>query len=352
MMPLRLNCKVVIVSQSNVGVSALFQQVTTLIEQKPELQDLRAHCLRFRSHKVETHDVERMLGYAEIEDNAPPPDQYSMTAATHHFVQLNPKHELSVRLHKLLAYRQNGSKPPKGSPSTIEETVKSIQVRVFETLLCVSATMAMSTFLKDIGFNADAAIMDEASQATEADVLMTLTNQELLQLLLIVGDIQQLGPVVQSASARRNTHGNFLTTSALARFIKCHPHADHLKLMTNFRADPSLVPMPSELSYGGKIISGRPSNRGPLTQRVLRLSQGREFAGATKSRRPLLATSRQVFFDTKSNSHQDPRTRSTINASGVRLLVEFGGRLVNEAYVQQKDIGIISMYKMDVLDIA
>ncbi|SMY28047.1 unnamed protein product [Zymoseptoria tritici ST99CH_1A5] len=188
-MLLRLNCKVVIVSQSNVGVSALFQQVTTLIERKPELQDLRAHCLRFRSHKVETHDVERMLGYAEIEDNAPPPDQYSMAAAIHHFVQLNPMHELSLRLHELLACRQNGSKPPKGSPSTIEETVKSIQVRVFETLLCVSATMAMSTFLKDIGFNADAAIMDEASQATEADVLMTLTNQELLQLLLIVGDI-------------------------------------------------------------------------------------------------------------------------------------------------------------------
>lgn len=57
---MRMGAKVLVCSQSNSGASALFDQVTNLIESRKDIQDLGDKCVRYRSNVVEELALEQL----------------------------------------------------------------------------------------------------------------------------------------------------------------------------------------------------------------------------------------------------------------------------------------------------
>lgn len=94
----------------------------------------------------------------------------------------------------------------------------------------------------------DRVLVDEATQATEAAVLVPLTRG--CQQLVLVGDHCQLPPTVLSTQAQEEGHG----VPLFSRMVACGvvPHM----LDTQFRMHPAIAMFPSDLFYGGLLKNG------------------------------------------------------------------------------------------------
>ncbi|KAI7428098.1 hypothetical protein KC336_g5677 [Hortaea werneckii] len=346
---MRMGAKVLVCSQSNNGTSALFEQVTNILESRKDMQDLRDECVRYRSNVIEELALEQL-------ESALPPDplrqdreKYSMAARIQDYVQQNPEdtvvREFKSHLQARLLGKSSASRSSFGTAITV------LQQRIMSGCFLVGATAFMSTNLHTLNYDADVLIFDVASQATEPDLLMATATQPDLLLVVLAGDLKQLGPVVPSHANSRNTYGNILATSPLRRVKAAYPQVQSLMLRRNYRAHPTLIEMPSELFYDGLMVPGCPdlgSWDTQLARRVQSMLTGPDFAGAFRDRDKAFAhDNRQLFFDVRSSPVREGNGTSWRNESGVAAVVALAKRLTTTCEVAPSDIGIISMYRED-----
>ncbi|KAI7485785.1 hypothetical protein KC351_g3736 [Hortaea werneckii] len=309
---MRLGAKVLISSQSNSGASALFDRVIRLIESREDLEDLRHCCVRYRSNVVEELELEQLQSGLQPDELRRDRQKYSMAARIHDYIESHPADPLVQDYH---------------------------------------TTAFMSTNLQDLNYEAHALFFDEASQATEPDLLMALVDQPELVLVVLAGDLKQLGPVVPSLTNRRNPYGNILATSSLKRMKESYPQIERLLLNRNYRAHPSLIAMPSKLFYEGSMVAGSANPAvwdTPLARNVLSMLAGRDFSDAFADRYAALSNgNRQFFVDVPTEPMREEDGTSWRNEGRVEAIVAIAKRLTSTCQVQPSDIGIISMYRED-----
>lgn len=346
---MRLGAKVLISSQSNSGASALFDQVTSLLESHEDLEDLRHCCVRYRSNVVEELALEQL-------QSGLPPDQlrrdrqkYSMAARIHEYIEGHPAEPLVQDYQNHLQARRFEKNPL--SHRSFATVMTLLQQRIMEDCLLVSATAFMATNVEDLNYEAHALFFDEASQATEPDLLMALVHQPELALVVLAGDLKQLGPVVPSLTNCRNPYGNILATSPLKRMKVACPQIERLLLSHNYRAHPSLIAMPSKLFYEGSMVAGLANTAAwdtPLARNVLSMIAGSDFSDAFADRSAALSNgNRQFFVNVPTEPVREEDGTSWRNEGGAVAIVAIAKRLTTTCQVQQSDIGIISMYRED-----
>jgi len=98
------------------------------------------------------------------------------------------------------------------------------------------------------GLRFDVVVVDEATQATETELLIALKHQ--CELLILVGDHCQLPPTVISTVAARGGFGRSLFERLLST------GAPHAMLDTQYRMHPAISLMPSRLFYGSSLQDG------------------------------------------------------------------------------------------------
>lgn len=85
---------------------------------------------------------------------------------------------------------------------------------------------------------------------------MSVLEQQLqLKLVVIAGDESQLPPTVNSLQGKRNPLGDILSIYFSTWLLEGYPNITRFALTVNFRAHPSLIPMPSQTSYGGDMAA-------------------------------------------------------------------------------------------------
>jgi len=94
----------------------------------------------------------------------------------------------------------------------------------------------------------DRVLIDEATQATEAAVLVPLMRG--CRQLVLVGDHCQLPPTVLSTRAEEEGHG----VPLFSRMVACG--VPPFMLDTQYRMHPAIAMFPSDLFYGGKLLNG------------------------------------------------------------------------------------------------
>jgi helicase MOV-10 len=99
-------------------------------------------------------------------------------------------------------------------------------------------------------------VMDEVANALEPRALIPLQLAIPSTSIVMAGDDKQIGPQVQSPSARH--HG--LKQSMLVRlvgldFYQKHPET-FIELKTNYRSHPKLLDLPSRIFYNGNLVAG------------------------------------------------------------------------------------------------
>ncbi|KAI7185129.1 hypothetical protein KC363_g7318 [Hortaea werneckii] len=306
---MRMGAKVLVCSQSNSDASALFDQVTNLIESHQDIRDLGDRCVRYRSNVVEE------LAMEHLESSLPPDplrqyhQKYSMATHIHEYIEHYPGDPVVRDLKAHLQVRRLGKEP--ASRNSFGTVITLLQQRIMGDCLLVGATAFMSTNLDDLNYHAHVLIFDEASQATEPGLPMATATQ-LDLLVVLAGDLKQLGPVVPSHTNNRNTYGNILATSPLRRVKTAYPEVQRMMLHRNYRAHPSLIKMSSKLSYKGEMVAGCPDIAAWDTQLARRV-----------------------------------RWSSWRNEGGVAAVVALAKRLTSTCNVSSSDIGIISMYRED-----
>jgi regulator of nonsense transcripts 1 len=91
-------------------------------------------------------------------------------------------------------------------------------------------------------------LVDEATQATEAAILVPMTRG--CRQLVLVGDHCQLPPTVLSTRAEEEGHG----VPLFSRMVACG--VPPFMLDTQYRMHPSIAQFPSDLFYGGLLMNG------------------------------------------------------------------------------------------------
>lgn len=225
-----------------------------------------------------------------------------------------------------------------------------------ESKRVVVTTMAMASklpYLLDLprGFF-DLIVVDEAGQATEIDtaaVVGPLLDPKVGQVVL-AGDPQQLGPVIQSKLAAR--YG--LDVSMLERLTRRTvyrkrppPVPTHganggeddeeeviydprvlTKLVRNYRSHEMILSLPSELFYDGELRA----EADPVTRSQLAQWPGLPTLGA-----PL------IFHGVKGKDEREGTSPSWFNRSEIEVVRGYVEELLtSEPRVQPEDIGIIS----------
>ncbi|KAI6883745.1 hypothetical protein KC360_g4873 [Hortaea werneckii] len=345
---MRMGAKVLVCSQSNSDASALFDQVTNLIESHQDIRDLGDRCVRYRSNVVEE------LAMEHLESSLPPDplrqyhQKYSMATHIHEYIEHYPGDPVVRDLKAHLQVRRLGKEP--ASRNSFGTVITLLQQRIMGDCLLVGATAFMSTNLDDLNYHAHVLIFDEASQATEPGLPMATATQ-LDLLVVLAGDLKQLGPVVPSHTNNRNTYGNILATSPLRRVKTAYPEVQRMMLHRNYRAHLSLIKMSSKLSYKGEMVAGCPDIAAwdtQLARRVRSWLSGPDLAAAFQNREKALAQdNRQFFLNVQSQPVREDNRSSWRNEGGVAAVVALAKRLTSTCNVSSSDIGIISMYRED-----
>ena len=136
-----------------------------------------------------------------------------------------------------------------------------IRSGVLVDCLLYAATTPVASRLDIYDVKIRVMISDEAAQAGESDAVAALPAD--LEFLVMSGDVQQLGPVVLSHQAERNSLSNILTKSLMGRVLASYPEIQRVQLNVNYRSHPSIVALGSKLFYADKMTSGRDTRNCP-----------------------------------------------------------------------------------------
>ncbi|MFC7077821.1 AAA domain-containing protein [Haloarcula halophila] len=203
-----------------------------------------------------------------------------------------------------------------GDPGECAGRLQGAQVVAATTATCGSTAMASQSF--------DTVVVDEAGQLTEPGTLAATT---LGDRFVLVGDHQQLPPVVQSEDET-------LTRSLFERLIDAHPEAG-VMLDRQYRMAQHIQAFASREFYDGQL---RPANGAVAAQKV------DDLDGVTVDALPSHLRERVSFVDPDGS-----RTGNTnpTEADAVADVV----RAYREAGVAAADIGVIAPYRAQVAEL-
>ena len=125
-----------------------------------------------------------------------------------------------------------------------------------DVVLIVCTTEVANGLVQKLCFKPEVVLLDEASQLTTVDVASVIVKQT-LKLLLLAGDVQKLGPVSLSNTARKNPLGNLLVLSSLERILFAYPYLTSFTLTENYRSHADTWHMANKIFYEGKMTSGQ-----------------------------------------------------------------------------------------------
>ncbi|MFC7250882.1 AAA domain-containing protein [Halomicroarcula sp. GCM10025324] len=204
-----------------------------------------------------------------------------------------------------------------GDPGECAATLQNAQVVAATTATCGSTALQSQSF--------DVAVVDEAGQLTEPGTLAATT---LADRFVLVGDHQQLPPVVQSEDET-------LTTSLFERLIEAYPDAG-VMLDKQYRMAQHIQAFASQEFYDGAL---RPANGDVAGQRI------DDLAGVSLDSLPSHLRDRVSFVDP--DGTQVGNTNPT-EADAVADVVA----AYREAGVPAADIGVIAPYRAQVSEIS
>ncbi|KAK3072779.1 hypothetical protein LTR53_006195 [Teratosphaeriaceae sp. CCFEE 6253] len=339
--------RVLVQSQSNKGVDALFESAVQMVS-KHDRADLLDDFVRMRSEVLEESLAQQLeSGLVPVGDEFVAAN-YWMAACIKRFMRRNPGNPVVVEYAAHLRARREKRRLTSCRPWKM--VVVEMRNKILEKATVVGTTAFVATTLGDTDFVADVVVFDEAGQATDPDLAMGITKQlTKLKLLVLSGDTAQLGPVVQSALANRNSLGSVLEVSALQRMKQAYPHFTRIDLTQNYRGHPSTFAMASNMFYLGQMVPGGNLARWdtPLARKVLGILSGYDFRNAFRNRALALKDNRQFFVNVPGEPQLEVNGTSWYNPTGIRALVAFTRMLLDHG-VKPSDIGIISMYGEDV----
>jgi DNA replication ATP-dependent helicase Dna2 len=203
-----------------------------------------------------------------------------------------------------------------GDPSECATTLQSAQVVAATTATCGGTAMQSQSF--------DAAVVDEAGQLTEPGTLAATT---LADRFVLVGDHQQLPPVVQSEDET-------LTTSLFQRLIEEFPDAG-VMLDRQYRMAQHIQAFASREFYDGQL---RPATGEVAGQRIDQLD------GVSLDSLPEHLRERVSFVDP--DGAQTGNT-NPVEADAVAAVVE----AYRETGVPAADIGVIAPFRAQVAEL-
>ncbi len=203
----------------------------------------------------------------------------------------------------------------RGDPAEKAERLREAPVVAATTASCGSRVMRACSF--------DVALVDEAAQLTEPE---TLAAVNLADRFVLVGDHQQLPPVVRSDSD--------LSESLFERLIEQYPDAA-VRLDRQYRMAQRIQAYPSREFYDGDLrpASGEVAGRHPT-----------DLAGVSDGDLPAYLRDRVSFLDVGGD---DARHTDAVEADAVAEVV---GDL-REAGVDPDDVGVIAPFRAQVAEI-
>ncbi|MCU4719640.1 AAA domain-containing protein [Halapricum hydrolyticum] len=203
-----------------------------------------------------------------------------------------------------------------GEPDELASDLRDAPVVAATTASCGSRIVREQAF--------DAAVVDEAGQLTEPG---TLAATNLAERFVLIGDHQQLPPVVRAE--------NELQESLFERLIQTHPDAGVL-LDRQYRMAQRIQAFPSRAFYDGQL---RPAS-GEVAARRLD-----DLDGVDSSALPEHLRDRVVFVDP--DGHARGNTNPEEADAVARIVEEFVS-----AGVSRADIGVIAPYRAQVAEIS
>ncbi|EMA02011.1 DNA replication ATP-dependent helicase Dna2 [Haloarcula vallismortis] len=204
-----------------------------------------------------------------------------------------------------------------GDPGECASRLQNAQVVAATTATCGGSTLQTQEF--------DVAVVDEAGQLTEPGTLAATT---LADRFVLVGDHQQLPPVVQSEDET-------LSTSLFERLIDAHPDAG-VMLDRQYRMAQHIQAFASREFYDGQL---RPATGEVAAQRL------NDLDGVSTASLPEGLRDRVAFVDP--NGSQIGNTNPTEADRIAELVASY-----RSAGVPAEDIGVIAPYRAQVAEIS
>ncbi|WP_336339172.1 AAA domain-containing protein [Haloarcula brevis] len=204
-----------------------------------------------------------------------------------------------------------------GDPGECAARLQTAQVVAATTATCGGTTLQTQEF--------DVAVVDEAGQLTEPGTLAATT---LADRFVLVGDHQQLPPVVQSEDET-------LSTSLFERLIDAHPEAG-VMLDRQYRMAQHIQAFASREFYDGQL---RPATGAVAAQRIDHLD------GVSLDALPAHLRDRVSFVD------PDGSQRGNTNPAEADAVAEVVAAY-REAGVPADDIGVIAPYRAQVAELS
>ena len=202
-----------------------------------------------------------------------------------------------------------------GDPEERAATLVEASVVAATTATCGSRIARTQSF--------DVAVVDEAGQLTEPG---TLAAAVLADRLVLVGDHQQLPPVVRAETE--------LSRSLFERLMETHPEAA-VTLTRQYRMAQRIQAFPSQEFYDGRLR--------PATPAVAGQSLG-ELAGVDRSQLPAWLRDPVAYVD------PDGEAEGHTNPAEARAVAEIVAAY-REAGVSPDQIGVIAPYRAQVTEI-
>ena len=188
-------------------------------------------------------------------------------------------------------------------------------------IVCATLSGSGHEMLRDIDFEFEAVVIDEAAQCVELSALIPLKYG--CSKCILVGDPKQLPPTVFSREAAQFLYER----SLFARMAENHPKDVHL-LDTQYRMHPHISAFPSQSFYDGRLRDG--------------VTEASRFMPWHHS--PLMGPYR--FFNVQGYSTRDSRN-SLVNVKEAEVVMQLYHRLVTDCAGYQffGKIGVITPYK-------
>ncbi|MFD1588841.1 AAA domain-containing protein [Halorientalis brevis] len=211
----------------------------------------------------------------------------------------------------------------RGDPSAISTELREASVVAATTASCGSTVMREQEF--------DVAIVDEAGQITEPGALAAIN---LAERFVLVGDHQQLPPVVQAEDEMDGDDTADLGSSLFERLIEAHPEAS-VMLDRQYRMAQRIQAFASREFYDGQL---RPATGEVAAQRLT------DLPGVSLDALPAHLQDSVAFVD------PDGRARGNTNPDEADAVVETIESF-RAAGVEADEIGVIAPYRAQVAEI-
>lgn len=149
---------------------------------------------------------------------------------------------------KLVKRRETQENVKKSKAAALQKALHKLEQQVLSTAQVVCCTCVGAGDFRLKGMKFRLVLIDESTQATEPEVLIPITKGA--KQVILVGDHQQLGPVILD----KNAADAGLQQSLFERLI-CHGQVP-IRLEVQYRMNPALSEFPSNMFYEGLLQNG------------------------------------------------------------------------------------------------